>query len=368
MSVKFIDLSQQFQTVKDEIYAGLSAVFEKSNFILGEEVKIFEEAFSRYCEAPCGVGVNSGTDAIFLTLKALGVGPGDEVIVPTFTFIATALGVSFTGAKPVFVDVEEDTCNLDATKLKSAISKRTKVIMPVHMYGQTADMDAIKEIAKKHKILVIEDACQAHGARYKGKRAGSLGDGACFSFYPTKGLGAFGDGGMVVTNNQKLFEGVRMLRDYGRKDRYEHILKGYNSRLDTVQAVVLSAKLKHLDVWNQMRAEHAAYYRTLLKGIPHIKTFPPKEDRTHAYQTFAVRVMKNRDQVCQKFQDKGIGVLIHYPIPLHLQKAYADLKHKRGDFPVAEKLTDQVVSLPMFPHMTKQQIDEVCRSLKESIS
>ena len=365
MSVKFIDFQKQYQAVKEEINAGFSAVFEKSNFILGEEVKKFEEAFSQYCETRFGVGVNSGTDAIFLALKALGVGPGDEVIVPTFTFIATALGVSYTGAKPVFVDVEEDTCNLDPAKLKAAISKRTKVIMPVHLYGQSADMDPIKEIAQKHKIFVIEDACQAHGARYKGKRVGSLGDGACFSFYPTKGLGAFGDGGMVITNDQKLSDGVKMLRDYGRKDRYEHILKGYNSRLDTVQAVVLSAKLKHLDAWNQMRAQHAVYYFKLLKDFPGIKTFTPKEDRNHVYQTFAVRVLKDRDEVCRKLQEKGIGVLIHYPIPLHLQTAYKDLKHKRGDFPVAERLADQVISLPMFPHMTKEQIEEVCDSLKE---
>jgi len=365
MSVKFIDFNPQYQAIKKEIETNLHAVYEKSNFILGQEVKDFEAAFSQYCEAKYGVGVNSGTDAIFIALKALGIGKGDEVIVPTFTFIATALGVSYTGAKPVFVDVESGTCNMDAAQIKAAVTKRTKAIMVVHMYGQPADMEEIKAIAKKYKLFLIEDAAQAHGARYQGKRIGSLGDVACFSFYPTKGLGAFGDGGMVITNNQKIADMARMYRDYGRRDRYEHLFIGYNTRLDTVQAVVLMQKLKFLDEWNRMRAQAAEHYRDLLKNVKGIELLSPKEGRTHVYQTFAIRVLNGRDKLSSHLQDKGIGVLIHYPIPVHLQKAYKDLGYKRGDFPAAEKLSKQVLSLPMYPHITKEQIEEVCQSIKE---
>lgn len=366
MNVQFIDFSEQYKTIKDEIDVGLKQVFEKGNFILGQEEKDFESEFARYCGVRYGVGVNSGTDALYLALASLDIGPGDEVILPTFTFIATALCVSYTGAKPVFVDIEDATYNLDPKKVEQAITPRAKVIMPVHIYGQSADMEEILKIAKKNNIKVVEDAAQAHGASYKGKKIGSLGDISCFSFYPTKSLGAFGDGGMVVTDDQEVYEKVLMLRDYGRIGRYEHKIKGYNSRLDTVQAVILSAKLKRLDRWNKMRLDNAVYYCELLKGLKSVR--PPKipKDRTHVFQTFGVRV-KNRDRVCEGMKQKGIGVLIHYPIPLHLQEAYQELGHKTGDFPIAEQVANEILSLPMFPHMTKKQIKYVCDSLKELV-
>jgi len=366
MNVQFIDFKEQYNIIKDEIDVGLKQVFEKGNFILGQEEKDFESEFARYCAARYGVGVNSGTDALYLALASLDIGPGDEVILPTFTFIATALCVSYTGAKPVFVDIEDTTYNLDPKKVEQAITQNTKVILPVHIYGQSADMDVILKIAKKNNIKVVEDAAQAHGAFYQGKRIGSLGDISCFSFYPTKSLGAFGDGGMIVTDNKEIYEKILMLRDYGRIGRYEHKIKGYNSRLDTVQAVILSAKLKRLDSWNKMRGENALYYCELLKGVKGVKTPQTKKDRNHIYQTFAVR-LKNRDQVCDGMKQKGIGVLIHYSIPLHLQEAYKELGHKAGEFPVAEGVSREILSLPMFPHMTKKQIKYVCDSLEELV-
>ena len=306
MNVQFIDFSEQYKLVKNEIDVGLKRVFEKGNFILGQEAKDFENEFAKYCDVKYGVGVNSGTDALYLAVAALGIEEGDEVILPTFTFIATALCISYTGAKPVFVDIEDDTYNIDPKKIEKAITKRTKAIIPVHIYGQAANMDEIMALAKKHNLKVIEDAAQAHGATYKKRKVGSLGDVACFSFYPTKSLGAFGDAGMIVTSDPKIYEGALMLRDYGRQGRYEHKIKGYNSRLDTVQAVVLSAKLKHLDQWNKMRLDNALTYNKL--------------------------------------------------------------KHKKGDFPVSEALSQDILSLPMFPHMTQEQIEYVCKTLKELVA
>ncbi len=364
MNVPFVDFSQQYQAVKDQIDRGLKSVFEKGNFILGEEEKDFEAQFALFCGTKHAVGVNSGTDALYLALGALDISIGDEVIIPTFTFIATALCISYTGAKPVFVDIEEETYNIDLQRLEEAITDKTKAIILVHLYGQTANVDEITAIAKKHKITVIEDACQAHGATYHGKKTGSLGSIGCFSFYPTKSLGAFGDGGMVVTNSDEINEKVQMLRDYGRKGRYEHKIKGYNSRLDTVQAVILSAKLKHLDEWNKMRNTQAAYYCQQLKDIGGVITPAIKEDRTHVFQTFAVRVF-DRNKICDGMKEKGVSVLIHYPIPVHLQEAYADCGYKQGDFPISEKIADEILSLPIFPHISKGQIDYVCASLKE---
>lgn len=371
--VPFIDFSEQYQIIKNRVDAGLKKVFEKGDFILGEEEKAFEAGFARYCDSQYAVGVNSGTDALYLALSALDIGAGDEVILPSFTFIATALCVSYTGAVPVFVDIEEKTYNIDPQKFKDALTPRTKAVIPVHIYGQPADMKEILAIARSRNIAVVEDACQAHGAVYQGKKAGSLGDIACFSFYPTKSLGAFGDGGMIVTSRKDIYEKTLMLRDYGRKGRYDHKIKGYNSRLDTVQAVVLSEKLKYLDEWNTMRGSKAAYYGDLLKDTDAIGLPAVQEDRTHVYQTFAVRLSGReaggafRDGVCEAMKEKGIGVLIHYPIPLHLQEAYAELGYKKGDLPVCERLADEVLSLPMFPHLRNGQIEYVCEALKESV-
>lgn len=366
MSVPFIDFKEQNRMIQGEIDLGFKKVFEKGDYILGEQAQTFETAFSQYCEAKYGVGVNSGTDALHLAMAALDLQEGDEVIVPTHTFIATALCVSFARATPVFVDIEPDTYNMDPKSFEKAITKKTKAVIPVHIYGQPANMDEIMAIAHKHGITVVEDAAQAHGSRYKGKRIGSIGDVACFSFYPTKSLGACGDAGMIVTNNKEIYEKVLMLRDYGRKGRYEHKIKGTNSRLDTLQAVVLNAKLKHLDEWNKMRASHAAYYAELLKGLKGVVTPITRTDRTHVFQTYAVR-LPNRDKVMEALKAKGIGALIHYPIPLHMQEAYADAGFKKGDFPVAEALANDVMSLPMFPHMTKEQIEVVVNALKESL-
>jgi dTDP-4-amino-4,6-dideoxygalactose transaminase len=363
MEVQFVDFSEQYRIIKDEIEPGLKKVFETGNFILGKEEKDFECEFAGYCESKYAVGVNSGTDALYIALAALGIKEGDEVILTPYTFIATALCISYGGAKPVFVDIEPGTYNLDPKKLKQAITPRTKAIIPVHIYGQAANMDEIMAIAKEHHLKVIEDSAQAHGARYKGKRIGSIGDVSCFSFYPTKALGAFGDGGMIVTSDEKVYKNSLMLRDYGREGRYEHKIKGYNSRLDTVQAVVLSAKLKRLDQWNEMRAKMAAVYQEELKGVKGIVTPSTQTDRTHVFQTYAIRI-KNRDKVAEALKEKKIGVLIHYPIPLHLQEAYSELGHKRGDFPVAEEVASEILSLPMFPHITKEQIKYVCDSLK----
>lgn len=364
MKVDFIDFKPQYQLIKNEVDAGLKNVFEKGNFILGQEARDFENQFARYCGVPYGVGVNSGTDALYLSVAAMDIDEGDEVILPAFTFIATALCISYTGAKPVFVDIEEATYNIDPKSLEKAITKKTKAIIPVHLYGQPANMNEIQAIAKKHNLKIVEDAAQAHGSTYQGKRVGSLGDAACFSFYPTKSLGAFGDAGMIVTNNKDIYEKTMMLRDYGRTGRYDHKIKGYNSRLDTIQAVVLAAKLPHLDEWNKMRNEVAAYYCQLLKGVKGVVTPTIKSDRTHVFQTFAVRV-KNREKVMEILKEKGVSVLIHYPIPVHLQEAYKDLKYKRGDLPVSEKVADEILSLPMFPHMSKAQVEYVCDCLKE---
>lgn len=364
MKVQFIDFSEQYEEIKKEIDKGFKEVFKHGDFVLGKEEQEFEKEFAKYCEVKYAVGVNSGTDALYLAVAAFDIGPGDEVILPTFTFIATALCISYTGATPVFVDIEKDTYNIDPVKIEKAITKKTKAIIPVHIYGQAANMDEINAIAKKHNLKVIEDAAQAHGSVYKKKKVGSLADVACFSFYPTKGLGAFGDGGMVVTDSEQIYKTTLMLRDYGREGRYNHKIKGYNSRLDTLQAVVLQAKLKRLDQWNKMRADNAAYYAKLLDGIKGVQTPYTKNDRTHVFQTYAIRV-KNRDKVSEEMKKRNIDVLIHYPIPLHLQEAYKELNHKAGDFPQAEALAGDVLSLPMYPHMKKAEIEYVATALKD---
>ncbi len=366
MSVPFIDFKEQNQLIRSEVDSGIKLVFDKGDYILGEQAQIFEKSFANYCGVTYGVGVNSGTDALYLALSALDIQEGDEVVVPTHTFIATALCVSFVGAKVVFADIEPDTYNIDPKSFERVITPRTKAIIPVHIYGQPANMDEITAISRKHGIKIVEDAAQAHGSRYKGKRSGSLGDVACFSFYPTKSLGACGDAGMIVTSNQAIYEKALMLRDYGRQGRYEHKIKGHNSRLDTIQAVVLNAKLKHLDDWNDMRATNAVHYADCLKSLKTVVTPVLKGDRTHVYQTYAVRV-PNRDAVVERMKAKGISVLIHYPIPLHLQEAYSELSHRKGDFPVAEKVATDIMSLPMFPHMTKSQVETVATALKECL-
>jgi len=368
MKVPFVDLRTQGKEIKQELYPSMERILIKGDFILGKELKVFEKEFAKYIRVRFAVGVNSGTDALFLGLLSLGIGQRDEVIVPVFTYIASALAVSYTGAKPVFVDIDKDTYNIDVNKIEKAITKNTKAIIPIHLYGQVADMQPILDIAKRYNLKVVEDAAQAHGAKYKISRtkwrlAGSIGDIGCFSFYPTKNLGAFGDGGMIVTNNEATYKKLLMLRDYGRRSRYEHVTLGYNSRLDTVQAAVLRAKLKHLDKWNTLRRKNAKIYIDELKGIKGT-ALPYEADYSyHVYHIFAIRV-KNRDEVINELAKKGISVLIHYPIPLHLQEVYKDLGYKKGDFPVAEKVAQEIISLPMYPHLKEKQLKFIINTLK----
>jgi len=360
MKVSFLDLVGQHKQIESDLEKAVQGVMRSSHFVLGDEVRLFEQEFAAYCGSKFAIGLNSGTDALFLSLLAMGIGPGDEVIVPVFTFIATANAVTYTGAKPVFVDIDEATYNIDSLKIDKAITKKTKAIIPVHLFGQSADMGAILIIAKKHRLNVIEDACQAHGAEYKPlkKQAGAMGDAGCFSFYPTKNLGGFGDGGMVVTNDRKIQERLLLLRDCGRKARYENVVVGYNSRLDTIQAAGLRVKLKYLDRWNRMRRYNAQLYDQLLENAKQIKRPFNAGYSGHVYHIYPVRV-KNRDKVMESLKAKGIGTAINYPISLHLQKAYASLGYRKGDFPIAEKICREIISLPMHPLLTKKEIKYV---------
>jgi len=365
MKVDVFSLKRQYEDIKGEIAKQVEDVMFSGAFIMGKDVGLFEKEFAGYCRVKYGIGVNSGTDALFLACLACGIGKGDEVIVMSYTYIATVLAISMTGAKPVFVDIEEKTYNIDISKIEKAITKKTKAILPVHLYGHPADMDPIMEIAKKHKLKVIEDCAQAHGALYKNKKVGSMGDAGCFSFYPTKNLGAFGDGGAVVTDSEEIKERVLLLRDYGRKDRYEHILKGYNSRLDTLQAAILRVKLKHLDRWDERRRENAALYTRLFKEKKIDIILPYEADYAkHVYHLYAVRV-KGRKKVMEGLAAKGVRTLIHYPIPIHLQEAYKDLEYKKGDFPVSERCCEGILSLPMYPELKEDEIKYVVESLTQ---
>lgn len=365
MKVDVFSLKRQYENIKDELKAPIEKIMQSGTFILGEDVGFFENEFAGYCGAKYGIGVNSGTDALFLACLACGIGKGDEVITPTYTYIATSFGISMAGAKPVFIDTEEKTYNIDVAKIEKAINKKTKAILLVHLYGHPADMEPIMQIAKKHKLKVLEDCAQAHGALYKNKKVGSLGDAACFSFYPTKNLGAFGDGGMVLTDSEEIRGKMLLLRDYGRKGRYENIIKGYNSRLDTLQAAILRVKLKHLDEWNEKRRRNAVLYTKLFKEA-NLDIILPFEAgyAKHVYHQYVIRV-KNRKEVLEKLVNKSINALIHYPIPVHLQECYKDLGYKKGDFPVAEKCCEEVFSLPMYPELTEEEIIYVVNAIAE---
>lgn len=369
--IKFADLYAQHKELNREIKEAFQRVIKRSDFILGEEVKIFENEFAKFCHARFAVGVSSGTAAIFLALKALGIGEKDEVIVPDFTYIATALAVSYTGAKPVFADIREDTYNIDTEKIKKAITKNTKAIIPVHLYGQPAEMPEILKIAKKYNLKVVEDAAQAHGSSIKmpdakWHSAGSIGDIGCFSFYPTKNLGAMGDGGIVTTNDEKIYADLISLRDYGRVSKYEHTRIGYNSRLDTLQAAILRAKLKRLGSWNKTRMKAAHFYDKYLKGAEGVITPYVAPRVRHVYHVYAIRI-KRRQELCRIFQKKGIGAIIHYPIPLHLQQVYRDLGYKKGGFPVSERVAGEIISLPMHPYLKEKEIKFVADTIKEAV-
>ncbi len=368
--VPFFDLTRQYKAIEEEILSATKRVFEKGRFILGEEVSAFEEEFARYCGVRYGVGVNSGTDALYLALKAAGIGKGDEVITVANSFIASALAISFTGAKPIFVDIEPETYNLDPNALEHLLKRqrttgkkqRIKAILPVHLYGHPAEMGAIMEIADRYDLHVIEDACQGHGAEYKGKKAGSFGTLGCFSFYPTKNLGGSGDGGMVITDDKKLYEKLRLLRCYGEKKKYEHILQGGNSRLDEIQAAILRVKLRYLDRWNEQRRGKALIYKRKVEGSGVICPIE-KEGARHVYHLFVIR-SKKRNGLQTFLKGKGIDTLIHYPIPIHLQKAFVELGYQRGDLPVTERYAQEILSLPFFPELSEGEINEVGDQVK----
>ncbi len=355
--IPYADLQSQYRSIKTEIDTAVLRVLDSAQFILGDEVTAFEREFGAYCGTSEAVALNSGTSALHVALLAAGIGPGDEVITVPFTFVATAAAIIYAGARPVFVDIDPVTYCMAPAAIERAITKRTKAIMPVHLYGHPADMDPILEIAKQHRLTVIEDAAQAHGASYQGRPCGSMGDMAGFSFYPGKNLGAYGEGGAAVTSDPQFAKTMRLLRSWGEERRYEHSLKGFNYRMDGIQGAILRVKLRHLEAWTEARRARAVDYRAAFAGSDVV---PPVEADgcRHVYHVYAVR-LRNRDAVRAQLQEKGIQTGVHYPIPIHLQPAYADLGYEAGDFPVSEQLASEVLSLPMFPEMTGAQVAEV---------
>jgi dTDP-4-amino-4,6-dideoxygalactose transaminase len=382
MNVPFLDLKTQFREIEREVVPMVKEAMANAAFIGGPQVSGFETEFAAFCDSKYCVGVNSGTDALRFALLAAGVGPGDEVITVPHTFIATTEAISQVGAKPVFVDIDPKTYNMDPDKLEdylntrlagsvsgpepqaSSLKPRPKAVIPVHIYGQPADMDPILELAGSKNLVVIEDACQAHGAFYKGKKAGSMGLAGCFSFYPGKNLGAYGEGGAVVTQESGIADKIRMVRDHGQAQKYYHDLEGYNGRLDAIQAGVLRIKLRRLEGWNEARRQNAKYYDELLSEIPGV-TIPMQENGAVSVYHLYVILVDNRDDLQEFLSDKGIGTGLHYPLPLHVQKAYAHLGYKEGDFPVTESVASRLLSLPMFPELTKAQIEYVANAIKE---
>lgn len=348
--VPFVDLKAQYLSIKPEIDSAIQGILDTCQFTLGKEVVAFEEEFAAYSGSSIGCGVNSGTSALHLALLAAGVGPGDEVITVPFTFVATVSAIHYSGAKTVFVDVDPKTFTMSPDAIERAITPRTKAIMPVHLYGQPADMDPILAIARKHGLVVIEDAAQAHGAEYKSRRVGSLGDLACFSFYPGKNLGAYGEAGMVVTSNPEFARTIRMLRDWGAEKKYHHVLKGYNYRMEGIQGAVLRVKLRHLESWTEARRTAAKRYDELLSSTPFNMPFV-RDDVRHVFHVYAIRVQK-RAELQAWLSSHDIQSGIHYPIPVHLLPAFADLGYKVGDFPNAEGAASEVLSLPMYPELT----------------
>jgi len=360
--IPFVDLKAQYRSIKTEIDAAIGQVLENAAFVLGPAVADFEKKFATYVGTTHAVGVNSGTSALHLALLGAGIGPGDEVIAPTMTFVATASAIDYSGARPVLVDVDPVTYTIDPSRIEDAITPRTKAVIPVHLYGQCADMDPILEIARRRGLLVVEDAAQAHGAEYKGRRAGSMGDIAGFSFYPGKNLGAYGEGGAVTTNRDDFARTVRMLRDWGAEKKYQHVLKGYNYRMEGIQGAVLGVKMGHIEAWTEARRSVARLYAELLDGVKGIVLPTERPGCRHVFHVCAVLV-KERDRVLAALQGAGIGVGIHYPQPVHLLPCFSDLGYQRGAFPVAERVGDEELSLPMFAELTESQQREVCGAL-----
>jgi len=368
--VPFLDLTRQYEKIKSEILAGTQRVYKKGRFILGEEVSGFEKEFSHYCGVRYGVGVGSGTDALYLALKAAGIGEGDQVVTVANSFVATALAISFTGAKPLFVDIDPKAYTMDPNSLELLLkrekSKRSgrkiRAVLPVHLYGHPAEMDSIVEIANRYDLVVIEDACQAHGAKFGRRKVGSLGAMGCFSFYPTKNLGGYGDGGMVVTDSQKYDRKLRLLRCYGEKEKYQHILKGHNSRLDEIQAALLRVKLKYLDQWNEERRRKAKLYATLLSPLGLVCPSEKKGVR-HVYHLYTIKTGK-RGALQAFLKKKGIETLIHYPIPIPLEKAYQEMGYRRGDFPLTDQWSRKILSIPFFPEIREREMEKVAEGIR----
>lgn len=366
MNVPFVDLQTQHRALRGELNQAIQRVMERADFALGEDVASFEEEFAAFCGTRYAVGVDSGLSALELSLRALGVGPGDEVIVPAHTFIATAAAVTFAGAEPVLVDVDMDTCNIDVGRVEAAVTPQTRAIIPVHLYGLPADMDAVLDLAREHDLFVVEDACQAHGARYRGERVGSLGDAGAFSFYPTKNLGGCGDGGIVVTDDEEVAEQVRAMRNCGQREKHHHELAPFNHRLDTLQAAILRVKLGYLHEWIEARRRNAALYAELLAGSGVVTPVEVSHSQ-HVYHLYVVRTPE-RDALREHLWQHGIGTGIHYPIPIHLQPFYSGGGFHRGQFPVAERLCGEILSLPMFPELTSDQVEYVSARVRGFVS
>jgi dTDP-4-amino-4,6-dideoxygalactose transaminase len=364
-SVRFFDFTLETEQIGDKVAAAMRRVIDSGRFILGLELELFEKEFASFSCAKHAVGVASGTDALFLCLKAFGIVKGDEVITVSNSFAATALAITYTGATPVFVDIKPDGHLIDPSRIEAAITKNTKAIIPVHLYGQCADMDLIMAVAERHNLFVLEDACQAHGALYRGRKAGSLGNAAAFSFYPTKNLGAYGDAGMITTNDKTLYEKLKLLRNYGQKDRYNHVLKGYNSRLDELQAAILNVKLEFLNEWNDKRRHKAQIYDSELAGINKIQSSLEPGSK-HIYHQYVIAA-DNRDALQKYLKRNGIETLIHYPVPLHKQTAFKD-SIISGDLINTELRCSQILSLPIYPELTDVQVERICLTLTDFLN
>lgn len=366
MNVPWVDLTTQHQNIRNEINAAIQGVLDRGDFILGNDVTKFEEEFAAYCGTKYAIGVDNGLSALELSLRAFGIGPGDEVIVPAHTFVASAAAITFAGATPVFVDVDSETLNIDPERIEEAITPHTKAIIPVHIYGLPANMQMILDLAKKFNLKVVEDACQAHGASYNGQHAGSIGDAASFSFYPTKNLGACGDGGIVTTNDAKVAETIRSLRNCGQTSKNVHELEPFNRRLDSIQAAILRVKLRYLDQWIESRRKLATHYTKLLKDA-NVRLPAEPQGYQSVYHLYVIR-SQNRDALQSHLNERGIGTAIHYPTPVHLQPFFSNGKDRRGEFPIAEKICNEILSLPMFPELTEKQVELVASEINRILA
>jgi len=363
MNIPLVDLKAQYQPLKDEIFTGFARSLESMYLFLGENVQAFQREFAQFCNVKHGIGVSNGTTALHIILRAMGIGPRDEVITVSHTFIATAEAIILAGATPVFVDIDPETCLMDVDQIEDCITSSTRAILPVHLYGQTVDMDPLMEIAKHHDLRVIEDACQAHGAEYKGRKAGSLGDAAAFSFYFSKNLGAYGEGGFITTNDDEIARRARMIRDHGSERKYYHDIMGFNARLDELQAVVLRAKLPHLEEWTVKRRENAKKYGQLLEDTI---VSPPVEypENRHVYHLYVAQTTK-RDELLDYLHENGVGAGVHYPVPTHLQKSMRHLGYRPGSLPITERVVGEIISLPMYAELNDQQIEKIADSIDD---